>query len=179
MRRTTRARAVPRFRALVLFGSLLLLAAACGGSSNPGSTTPTTSPSASPTTSSTTTHLSGPVARQIGNVYAQFFNGQTDAQHKIALVEKGPQFAKTIAAQASSAMAKSTAATVSKVTVTNPTQAKVVYTVSLGGVPVLKDEKGGAIKEGGQWKVSAATFCTLLNLEHSAPAVCKASATGQ
>lgn len=85
-------------------------------------------------------------------------------------------FASIIKAQASSSLASSASAKVTKVTVTSPAQAKVTYDVLLGGTPALSGQSGVAVKEDGTWKVGATSFCGLLKLEQTPglPSVCKA-----
>jgi hypothetical protein len=38
---------------------------------------------------------------------------------------------------------------------------------------VLNNQKGSAVKVGGVWQVSDASFCGLLSLQPPVPAVCK------
>jgi hypothetical protein len=85
-------------------------------------------------------------------------------------------FGSIISKQAGSSLASSASAKVTKVTVTSPTQAKVTYDVLLGGSPALSGQSGVAVKQGGTWKVGAASFCGLLKLEQTPglPSVCKA-----
>jgi hypothetical protein len=131
---------------------LALVAAACGGSSSP---TPTPSPSASTMSA----------AQQVKADWLKFFAGTTPAATKISLLQNGQQFAKTIAAQASSAIAQSTQAQVSAVTITSPTTARVSYSILLGGQPALSGQTGQAVLVGGIWKVGAPSFQALLTLE--------------
>lgn len=159
-----------------------LALAGCGGS---GATTPP--PVQHPTHH--TTHPTGPASSHsptstpggsgsaadvaaIKSAFVTFFSGKTPGSQKITLVEDGPAFSSVINAQAGGSLSQSTTASVSTVTVTSPTQASVVYTVSLGGVPALKNQTGQAVKDGGTWKVSASTFCALLTLEGTAPTLC-------
>jgi hypothetical protein len=74
--------------------------------------------------------------------------------------------------------ASTASAKVTKVTVTSPTQAKVTYSILLAGTPVLPNQSGVAVLEGGTWKVGDASFCALLTLENSGKpmAVCKSVA---
>lgn len=151
----------------------------CGGSSGSSSpppsdhTTPHQTPHRTPPSTGSGGSTSAADKAAITSAFVTFFSGETPGSKKITLVENGPAFSAVIDAQAGSGLSKSTTASVSKVTVTSPTQATVVYTVSLGGVPALKNQPGSAVKDGGQWKVSASTFCALLTLEGSAPAFCK------
>jgi hypothetical protein len=101
-----------------------------------------------------------------------FFSGATSADRKTALVQDGAAFAKVIDEQSKSPLAKSVAATVSKVIQNTPDKAVVTYSVTLGGKPVLTNVKGEAVLIGGVWKVGAQSFCELLTLEQVKPPVC-------
>jgi hypothetical protein len=133
----------------------LLLAIGCGSSSS--STSPSPTASASPPLSA--------AEAQIKANWEAFFSGMTPAARKIALLQNGQQFAKTIEAQASSAIAKSTQATVSAVKVISPKKASVTYSIQLNGQTALPDQQGQAVLVGKVWKVSAPSFAALLQLE--------------
>jgi hypothetical protein len=113
-------------------------------------------------------------ATQIKTNWLAFFSGSTSADRKIALVQDGPSFAKVIKSQASSPLAQSVTAKVSKVVVDSKSSASVNYSLNLGGKPALSDQKGVAIFQGGTWKVGAQSFCSLLALEQVKPAICAA-----
>ncbi|MCU1492685.1 MAG: hypothetical protein JWO62_449 [Acidimicrobiaceae bacterium] len=104
-----------------------------------------------------------------------FFAGSTPARRKIALLQNGASFARIIDGQASSPLAKSVAATVSKVTLTSPTRATVRYSLTLGGQPALTNQSGVSVLQGGTWKVGAKSFCALLALEQVKAAACPTS----
>jgi hypothetical protein len=53
---------------------------------------------------------------------------------------------------------------VQTVTLISPTKAAVGYTILLRGAPVLPGQKGTAVYQGGVWKVSAASFCSVVKL---------------
>ena len=142
-------------RVAVAVGSVLLVVvvAACGKAVNANATTaPSPAASASATAAVTAD-------------WQEFFSGATPAARKMALLQQGQQFAQTIKAQAGSAIAQSTQAKVTSVTITSPTTATVTYSISLGGQTALPDQKGQAVLEGGVWKVSAKSFTDLLKLE--------------
>jgi len=109
--------------------------------------------------------------------WVTFFAGSTPAARKIALLQDGKTFAKVIEDQASSPISKSVAARVSKVTLTSSTQAKVRYTLTLGGQPALTNVQGQAVRISGTWKVGEGSFCGLLALEQEKFPAC--SATGK
>ena len=145
-------------RAAVAAGAMLLVVvvAACGKAVNANATT-APSPSAAPSASAAVTAD-----------WQEFFSGATPAARKIALLQHGQQFAKTITAQASSPIAQGTQAKVTSVTVTSPTTANVTYSITMGGQTALPDQQGQAVLEGGVWKVSARSFQDLLKLEQGA-----------
>ncbi len=145
----------------VIAAGLVLLvafvAAACGAAAS--SSTPTPSASAA-----------SAAADQIKSDWQTFFAGTTPAATKISLLQNGQQFAKTIQAQASSAIAQGTQAKVTAVKVVSPTEATVTYSILIGGQPALTDQTGKAVLEGGTWKVGATSFQALLQLEKSGAA---------
>ena len=101
-----------------------------------------------------------------------FFAGSTGANRKIALVQDGSSFAKVIKSQATSPIAKSVTAKVSKVVVDSKSTATVRYSLNLGGKPALTNQKGEAVLQGGTWKVGAQSFCSLLALEQVKLPIC-------
>ena len=138
--------------------SLVVLLAACGKVTNASATTPSpSSPSAN-------------AAAAITADWQQFFSGSTSAAAKANLLQNAQQFAATLKAQAGSALSKATQATVTSVTVTSPTTATVVYSITQSGQTALPDQTGKAVLVGGVWKVSAKSFEDLLKLEQGAGA---------
>lgn len=136
--------------------ALPLVLAACGSNST-ATTTPTPTPSTSPSVS--------PAVAVITSAWEKFFAGTTPAAAKMTLLQDAKQFAKTIAAQASSALAKCTQAKVTAVKVSSPTTATVTYPIIEGGQVALPNQTGQAVLQGGAWKVSAPSFQALLKLE--------------
>ncbi len=167
---------------LVLVGVLAVGIAACGSSNNSGASS---SPSASaPATSAPATSASAPAsgsaAALITANWEKFFNPKTPVAQRIALLQNGQVFASVIRAQAGSSLASSATAKVTKVTVTSPTQAKVTYSILIGGSPALANQSGVAVLQGGTWKVGLASFCGLLTLENGGktsglPSLCKSA----
>ncbi len=104
--------------------------------------------------------------------WATFFAGTTPAKHKIALLQNGQSFAAVIKSQASNTMSESSGAKVLSVTVTSKTQAKVRYTITLGGQPALSNQTGVAVLQDGTWKVGDQSFCALLALEQTKTPAC-------
>jgi hypothetical protein len=123
----------------------------------------------------TTTTAATPVAQkaEIKRVWERFFAGTTSASDKEKLLENGSRFSDALEAAAKSPFAKQSGARVSKVTLTGPAKAKVVYAILLSGKPVLSHRQGTAVKENGAWKVGVASFCQLLTLQGGGvPKVC-------
>jgi len=166
-----------------VLGVLLAVGAtACSSSGKPSSGNSASPPSAPPSApSSAAPSATGSSAVAIAQIKANweaFFSPKTPASKKISLLQNGQAFASVISAQNSSSLASSASSTVNSVSIESPTQAKVVYTVSLGGTPALKDQPGVAVYSGGVWKVGDQSFCALLTMENSgkAPTVCASTA---
>jgi hypothetical protein len=51
--------------------------------------------------------------------------------------------------------------------------AKVTFTVTIDGSPMLPGASGYAVNDAGSWKMAATTFCELVTLEGTAPESCK------
>jgi hypothetical protein len=149
--------------------------AACGGSSSSSAPTASSPAASSPAASSTANAVA-----QIKANWIAFFNPKTPVAKKISLLQDGQQFASIIQSQASSGLASQVSAEVSKVTLVSATQATVTYSIVEGGKPVLSNQTGVAVNQGGTWKVGVASFCGLLALENggktsSLPAACRAA----
>lgn len=154
----------------------------CGSNhhtTSPGTSAPTTAAATTTTTAPAATTTASPEAA-IKADWAAFFSAKTPVDKRIALLQDGPRFARIIRAQAHSALASAASAKVTKVSVTSPTQAKVTYSIIVGGKSALGGQHGTAVNEGGTWKVGVGSFCGLLALENtggkasSLPAVCRA-----
>jgi hypothetical protein len=109
-----------------------------------------------------------------------FFNPKTPVAKRVSLLQNGQTFASVIKAQASSTLASSATAKVTKVTLVSSSQAKVTYSILVGGQAVLSNRTGVAVKQGGTWKVGLASFCGLLTVENAGkttglPAACKSA----
>jgi hypothetical protein len=157
---------------IVALGPALAVAlAACGSS---GTTTPKASSSAS---TSAPAASSGSATAQITTNWQAFFNAKTPESRRVQLLQNGQDFASVIKAQAGSTLASSATAQVTKVTDVSSSQAKVTYSILVGGTPELKDQAGVAVLQNGTWKVGDASFCGLLALENGGstsglPAAC-------
>jgi|SRR5579884_968246 len=132
----------------------------CGGSSH----------SASGTTTAGGT--GGSAKSQVAHVWTEFFASSTPPATKSSLLENGAAFARVITAESKSPLASQSSARVTSVQMTGPGRARVTYDILLAGKPALKHRTGLAVKSGGSWKVSTASFCSLLALEGTAPPPC-------
>jgi hypothetical protein len=163
---------------IILACALGMGVAACGSSGS--GTSSTSSPAASspaPTTSAPAATGGSAAQKTIAANWAAFFNAKTPVAKRISLLQDGQMFATIIKSQAGGGLAASATAKVTKVTVTSPTQAKVVYNILIGGSPALSGKTGVAVKQGGTWKVGLASFCGLLALENGGktPSACKSA----
>ena len=175
-----------RIAAPALGLALAATMAACSSSStttnaSPSSAPPSSAAASSPAVTSSSAVASSPGQAASGNAKAQitsnweaFFNGQTSAAKKIALLENGQKFASVINAQAGSGLAGSAGAKVTAVVVNSPTKATVSYDITLSGTTALANQTGTAVYQNGTWKVGDVSFCQLLKLENAgtAPSVC-------
>ncbi|MEU8896003.1 hypothetical protein [Nocardia sp. NPDC048505] len=140
------------------------LVAGCGGDdADPVATTAASATTAAAATSATA--ASAADTKAVTDAYVTFFNGQTPAATRAGLVEKGAAFQQALEGMAVNPQAAGTSVTVAAVTFADGTHAEVKYTLLLNGNPVLPDQSGQAVKEAGQWKVAAATFCALLAIQ--------------
>jgi hypothetical protein len=166
---------------IMLLCALGTSVAACGSSGSSSSSTP--SPSASSTSASSSASPSaaasgGNAVAEITANWTAFFDPTTPLAKRISILQNGQVFSAAIQGSSRFPGASTASAKVTKVTVTSPTQAKVTYSILLAGTPVLPNQSGVAVLEGGTWKVGDASFCALLTLENSGKpmAVCKSVA---
>jgi hypothetical protein len=139
--------------ALVLVAGLAL--AGCGGSSD-----------------TTTTDTTAAARAQIKSAYVKFFSGKTPVSDRVAVLQNGSKFKGLVTSFANNPLAKNVNVTVSSVTIEGGDNAKVVYTVKLGGAGLPK-QTGTAVRENGTWKVGYASLCKLVALQGSTPSACK------
>jgi hypothetical protein len=139
--------------ALVLVAGLAL--AGCGGSSG-----------------TATTDTTAAARAQIKSAYVKFFSGKTPVSERVAVLQNGSKFKGLVTTFANNPLAKNVNVTVSSVTIEGGDNAKVVYTVKLGGAGLPK-QTGTAVRENGTWKVGYASLCKLVALQGSTPSACK------
>jgi hypothetical protein len=152
--------------------ALAATVAACGSSS------PSSSTSKPPAASSPTS--SGSAVSQITANWEAFFSPSSSVSKRVSLLQDGPQVQSAVQSLLGSSFASQASAKVTKVTLTSPTQATVIYTILLSGTPELKNQKGTAVYENGTWKVGVSSFCSLAALANGGkttglPTVCQSS----
>jgi hypothetical protein len=174
---------------ILLVGALAAGLAACSSSSTSSSSgassSPSSAPSSSASSSSAPVSSASPVsssgaASTIAANWATFFNAKTPVAKRVSLLQDGQTFQSIIKSQAGSGLAASATAKVTKVTMVSSTQAKVTYSILIGGQSALAHQAGVAVLQGGTWKVGLASFCGLLTLENNGktsglPAACKSA----
>lgn len=136
---------------LVLAAALVLALAACGGGGS---------------------HAANPDIAKITQVYTSFFSSKAPVASKPALVQDGAAFKSAILALSANPLASNSSAKVSKVTMNGSSKATVVFSIYLGSSPVLKDQKGQALKLNGKWVIASATLCRLVMLEGASTPAC-------
>jgi hypothetical protein len=169
---------------ILLVGALAAGLAACSSSSNSSSSGASSSPSSAPSSSapasSASPASSSGAASTIAANWATFFNAKTPVAKRVSLLQDGQTFQSIIKSQAGSGLAASATAKVTKVTVVSSTQAKVTYSILIGGQSALANQAGVAVLQDGTWKVGLASFCGLLAVENGGktsglPAACKSA----
>jgi hypothetical protein len=169
---------------ILLVGALAAGLAACSSSSNSSSSGASSSPSSAPSSSapasSASPASSSGAASTIAANWAAFFNAKTPVAKRVSLLQDGQTFQSIIKSQAGSGLAASATAKVTKVTMVSSTQAKVTYSILIGGQSALANQAGVAVLQDGTWKVGLASFCGLLAVENGGktsglPAACKSA----
>ena len=151
------------------------VAACSSSSSSPSSSSPATSaPATSAPGTSAPASPNSSAAAEIAANWEKFFASSTPVAQKVTLLQNGSTFAGAITALYKLPIASGIGAKVTKVTVTSPTSATVVYDITSGGNPLLSGQTGTAVYEGGAWKVGDASLCSLIKLVPggSVPAAC-------
>ena len=169
---------------ILLVAALAAGLAACSSGSNSSSSgassSPSSAPSSSASASSASPASSSGAASTIAANWATFFNAKTPVAKRVSLLQDGQTFQSIIKSQAGSGLAASASAKVTKVTMVSSTQAKVTYSILIGGQSALANQAGVAVLQDGTWKVGLASFCGLLAVENGGktsglPAACKSA----
>ncbi|MTE13499.1 hypothetical protein [Nocardia aurantiaca] len=113
----------------------------------------------------------------VTTTFERFFDSSIAVDQKAALLENGQAFTETLERQANSSIAGGATASVSQVDGAGPARATVTFTIKKHGIPLLVNRHGIALQIDGSWKVAAQTFCDLLRVQGSPPAVCDAGPT--
>ena len=169
--------------ALALAATLAAALVGCSRSKSPSAATSTSSASSAPSTTSstssapsTTTSTQGSASSAdntaIRAAYATFFDVKTPVAASMAVLQDGAEFKDVLIEQGKSANAAKATITVSNVVVNSASKATVTFSVLLSGSPVLVNQTGYAVHEGGVWKVAGVTFCGLLAAQGTPPPVC-------
>jgi hypothetical protein len=133
-----------------------------GGSSGSSASTPA---------AGTGTPADPSTKKSITSAYAAFFNSKSAVTQSEAALQHGSAFHATLVQQAKGQYSNNSSAKVGAVNVSGK-RAYVTFSILSNGKPLLNNFKGYAVLESGKWKVAAITFCTLLQLQGGAPAVC-------
>jgi hypothetical protein len=174
---------------ILLVGALAAGLAACSSSSNSSSSGASSSPSSAPSSSAPSSSApassaspasSSGASAAIAKNWEAFFSAKTPVAKRVSLLQDGQTFQSKIKSQAGSGLAASASAKVTKVTMVSSTQAKVTYSILIGGQSALANQAGVAVLQDGTWKVGLASFCGLLAVENGGktsglPAACKSA----
>jgi hypothetical protein len=165
----------PVLIAVVIAGTLITTLAACSSSkakSGPPPAATTSTPTATGAASSAGGAGSAADIAAIKSAYIAFFDPNTALQKSLSLLQDGADFNSTIVSQGDSSYAKEASVTVSKVVVNSADKATVIFSVLLNKSPVLPNQTGYAVRQGGVWKVAGTTFCGLLAAQGTPPPAC-------
>lgn len=148
--------------------------AASSSTSTAGTTTvPAVTSTVAPTTTiapSTTAAFDQTAATaQITANWVKFFTPGTSVDDRVALLQNGAALRSAIEQFATNPLQQQVSAKVTQVAFSSPTEATVTYDVSLNGTVALPNAQGSAVLERGSWKVSQASFCSLLSLAATGP----------
>ena len=177
-------------RSLAIAGAIVavLAAAACSSSSSSSSTgtqipvTNSTPPSAGASASASSggsgTGTSTGAAAQITTNWEKFFAASTPASERVKLLQNGDKFASAINSFATNPLAQGISSKVTAVSGITATDATVTYDIDAAGQTMASKQSGKSVLEGGVWKVSDASFCSLLTsaaplMNLTVPAACK------
>jgi len=128
----------------------------------------TSSPAPAPTSTSTTIDAVAATA-QITAGWERFFDHTTPLADREALLEDGPSYAAALITRSKDPLQAQASAKVTAVVLTASDRATVTYDVLLNGTVALPGAQGEAVQQGGIWKVSAQSFCSLVTLGATSP----------
>jgi ABC-type glycerol-3-phosphate transport system substrate-binding protein len=160
---------IPRRRTTAFAALLLALGlTGCSSSADKGGGS---SPGSSPAVGSA--GAADPKTKQdVTTAFSAFFNSNTTpAQSELAL-QHGTEFRDTLAKESTGSNSQDSGVKVTGVSLSGKDVAAVTFTLLQAGKTLLPNVQGFAVREDGTWKVAAQTFCNLLKLEGTAPAVC-------
>ncbi|MEU4413104.1 hypothetical protein [Nocardia salmonicida] len=161
-----------RHKAMACCGLVAIAVATVTGCGSDDESSTSSSTTSAVATSATTAATDPAAVKSITDAYVLFFDGKAPADKKVAVVEKGAAFTPLLQAQAANPQAQSTSVTVGGVKLIDANNADVTYSLLMGGNPVLPDQTGQAVREGGQWKVAAATYCALMAIQGGTSPAC-------
>ena len=98
--------------------------------------------------------------------WQKFFDPSVPVSQKPILIENGSQMQATLQTQSTNPLAKMIKAQVTDVTLQGNNQAVVTYNIlstQTNQTLLPPGSKGQAVMQGGDWKVSQATFCGLIH----------------
>src|SRR5512146_468063 len=136
------------------------------------------SASASASSGGSGTGTSTGAAAEIKTNWEKFFASSTPASERVKLLQNGDKFASAINSFASNPLAQGISSTVTAVSGITATDATVTYDIDAAGQTMASKQSGKSVLEGGVWKVSDASFCSLLSsaaplMNLTVPAACK------
>ena len=102
----------------------------------------------------------------ITKAYDTFFAPDSSDQQIADSVQNGQELVVPEQAQDQSKYQGKSGVVVNSVTMQSGTVAKVTFTVTIDGSPMLPNAPGYAVQDGGTWKIAATTFCQLVTLEN-------------
>jgi hypothetical protein len=183
-------------RSLAMAGAIVtvLAVAACSSSSSSSSTgtqipvtnsTPASSAASASASASASSGGSGAgtstgAGAQIKTNWEKFFASSTPASERVKLLQNGDKFAAAINAFATNPLAQGISSTVTAVSGITATDANVTYDIAAAGQTMASKQAGKSVLEGGVWKVSDSSFCSLLSsaaplMNLTVPAACKSA----
>jgi hypothetical protein len=145
----------------------------CAGSSDGSSPSRLAHPSSAPSVGAP---ADPSTMRAVRAAYSVFFDSRTAASRSAAYLQHGDRFRSVLEKESTGSDAQKSSAVVSSVRLVNGNLAKVTFSIKGGGASLLSDVTGYAVRETGQWKVAAQTFCGLLKLEGVTASACRDAA---